>query len=74
MCKITYFYWKIHQQSPIKAYTQTQNTYLWGKKELFEGLKIMDLEKDWKHYPVIRLDENFMPELEQMGDQNGFCK
>ena len=25
-------------------------------RELFEGLKIMDLEKDWKHYPVIRLD------------------
>lgn len=34
----------------------TLQTYFEGKKELFEGLKVMDLEKDWKHYPVIRLD------------------
>ena len=30
--------------------------YLSGKKELFEGLKIMDLEQDWVKRPVIRLD------------------
>ena len=34
----------------------TLESYLLGKKELFEGLKIMQLEKDWKQYPVIRLD------------------
>ena len=34
----------------------TLQSYLEGKKELFEGLKIMNLEKDWKQYPVIRLD------------------
>ena len=34
----------------------TLQAYFEGKKELFEGLKVMDLEKDWKHYPVIRLD------------------
>ncbi len=34
----------------------TLQTYLEGRKELFEGLKIMQLEKDWKQYPVIRLD------------------
>ena len=34
----------------------TLAAYLEGKKELFEGLKIMQLEKDWKQYPVIRLD------------------
>ena len=34
----------------------TLQAYFEGKKELFEGLKIMELEKDWKHYPVIRLD------------------
>ena len=34
----------------------TLQKYLEGKKELFEGLKIMQLEKEWKHYPVIRLD------------------
>ena len=30
--------------------------YLSGRKELFEGLKIMDLEKEWVKRPVIRLD------------------
>ncbi len=34
----------------------TLQAYFEGKKELFEGLKIMDMEKDWKCYPVIRLD------------------
>ena len=34
----------------------TIQTYFEGKKELFEGLKIMQLEKEWKKYPVIRLD------------------
>lgn len=36
----------------------TLETYLEGRQDLFEGLKIMQLEKDWKHYPVIRLDMN----------------
>lgn len=34
----------------------TLESYLEGRKDLFEGLKIMQMEKDWKHYPVIRLD------------------
>ena len=34
----------------------TLQSYLEGKKELFTGLKIMDLETDWKQYPVIRFD------------------
>lgn len=34
----------------------TLQTYFEGRKELFDGLKIMQLEKDWKQYPVIRLD------------------
>lgn len=34
----------------------TLQMYLEGKKELFEGLKIMELEHDWTSYPVIRLD------------------
>ena len=34
----------------------TLQMYLEGRKELFEGLKIMQLENDWKHHPVIRLD------------------
>ena len=27
-----------------------------GRRELFEGLKVMGLEKEWKPYPVIHLD------------------
>ena len=34
----------------------TLQQYFEGRKELFDGLKIMQLEKDWKRYPVIRLD------------------
>ena len=34
----------------------TLQEYLEGNKALFEGLKIMELEKEWLHYPVIRLD------------------
>ena len=34
----------------------TLRAYFEGKKELFEGLKVMELEKDWTCYPVIRLD------------------
>ena len=34
----------------------TLQAYFEGRKELFSGLKIMQLEKDWLHYPVLRLD------------------
>ena len=27
-----------------------------GRRELFEGLKVMELEQEWKSYPVIHLD------------------
>ncbi len=34
----------------------TLEAYFMGKKELFEGLKIMELETEWVKRPVIRLD------------------
>ena len=34
----------------------TLEAYFMGKKELFEGLKIMQLETEWMKRPVIRLD------------------
>ncbi|MCC8037231.1 MAG: ATP-binding protein [Bacteroidales bacterium] len=34
----------------------TMQAYFEGKKHLFQGLAIMELEKDWTVYPVIRLD------------------
>jgi hypothetical protein len=36
----------------------TLHAYLSGKKELFEGLAIEKLEKDWIKYPVLHLDLN----------------
>ena len=34
----------------------TLDSYFQGRKDLFEGLKIMELEKEWESYPVIHLD------------------
>ena len=34
----------------------TLEAYFTGKKELFKGLKIETLEKDWIEYPVFRID------------------
>ena len=49
----------------------TLECYFLGKKELFKGLAIDGLEKEWKEYPVFRIDfngKNFMNEgeLEQV--------
>ena len=34
----------------------TLESYFKGEKELFKGLKIDELEKDWTQYPVFRID------------------
>ncbi|MDR1114707.1 MAG: ATP-binding protein [Tannerella sp.] len=39
-------------------FLSTLKAYFEGKKELFEGLKIAGLEKEWIKYPVIYLDFN----------------
>ena len=36
--------------------TSTLESYFRGEKDLFVGLKIMPLEKEWEQYPVFRLD------------------
>ena len=36
----------------------TLEAYFLGKKDLFRGLAISNLEKDWKVYPVLHLDMN----------------
>jgi hypothetical protein len=36
----------------------TLKAYFLGKKELFEGLEITEMEKDWIEYPVFHLDFN----------------
>ena len=39
-------------------FLSTLKAYFEGRKELFEGLKIDELEKDWTQYPVFYLDFN----------------
>ena len=34
----------------------TLKSYFEGRRDLFEGLKIVEYEKEWKNYPVIHLD------------------
>ena len=36
----------------------TFEAYFEGRKELFEGLAVAELEKEWKKYPVFHLDLN----------------
>ena len=59
--------WKMTKESPFiflsrprrfgkSLLTTTLDSYFKGDKELFQGLKIMELEKEWKQYPVIHLD------------------
>ena len=59
--------WKMTKESPFvflsrprrfgkSLLTTTLDAYFKGQKELFEGLKIMDLETEWKQYPVIHID------------------
>ena len=36
--------------------SSTLHSFFAGQKELFEGLKVMQLEQEWTEYPVIHLD------------------
>ena len=47
--------------------TTTLKSYFEGRRDLFEGLKIMELEQEWRQYPVIHLD---MSTAKNKGDAN----
>ena len=47
----------------------TLESYFLGRKELFKGLAIEKLEKEWKEYPVFRMDFNGS---NYIGDANAF--
>ncbi|MDR1135132.1 MAG: AAA family ATPase, partial [Clostridiales Family XIII bacterium] len=47
----------------------TLRSYFEGKKELFEGLYIEKLEKDWTPYPVIHINLNVVA-YENISDLN----
>ena len=59
--------WKMTKESPFvflsrprrfgkSLLTTTLDSYFKGQKELFEGLKIMELETEWIPYPVLHFD------------------
>ena len=52
----TYNYLSRPRRFGKSVLVDTLQAYFEGKKELFEGLKVMDLEKNWTCRPVIRLD------------------
>ena len=52
----TYNYLSRPRRFGKSVLVDTLETYFMGKKELFEGLKIMQMETEWVKRPVIRLD------------------
>ncbi len=52
----TYNYLSRPRRFGKSVLVDTLQAYFEGKKELFEGLRIMDMEKNWTCRPVIRLD------------------
>ena len=59
--------WKMTKVSPFiflsrprrfgkSLLTTTLCSFFRGERELFEGLKVMALEKEWKRYPVLHID------------------
>ena len=47
--------------------TSTLRSYFEGRKELFEGLAIEKLEKEWKSYPVLHFDMSLGKHLDREG-------
>lgn len=52
MTRIKYVFLSRPRRFGKSLLCSTLKAYFEGKKELFEGLKIMELEKEWKKYPV----------------------
>ncbi len=59
--------WKMTRVSPFiflsrprrfgkSLLTTTLCSFFRGERDLFEGLKVMELEKEWKSYPVLHID------------------
>ena len=52
----TYFFLSRPRRFGKSLLVSTFKSYFEGKKELFEGLAIEKLEKEWKEYPVLHFD------------------
>ena len=82
--KSEYIYKLVHESVPFflsrprrfgkSLLVSTLKAYWEGKKELFEGLKIIDLEKDnpdaWREYPVFHFDFNGQNYLQEGALEN----
>ena len=42
-----------------------------GRRDLFEGLKVMELEKDWIQYPVLHIDVSMAKGQENLEELRG---
>ena len=51
--------------------TTTLCSFFRGDRELFEGLKVMELEKDWKSYPVLHIDVSMAKAQENVEELRG---
>ena len=54
----TYYFLSRPRRFGKSLLLSTMEAYFKGKKELFEGLELEQLEKDWTEYPVLHLDLN----------------
>lgn len=54
----TYYFLSRPRRFGKSLLLSTMEAYFKGKKELFEGLALEQLEKDWTEYPVLHLDLN----------------
>ena len=52
----TYYFLSRPRRFGKSLLVDTLRCYFEGRKELFEGLYIYDKEKEWRKYPVIRID------------------
>ena len=52
----TYFFLSRPRRFGKSLLVDTLRCYFEGRKELFEGLYIYDQEKEWRQYPVVRID------------------
>ena len=61
----TYFFLSRPRRFGKSLLVSTFQSYFEGKKELFEGLAIEKLEKEWNSYPVLHFDMSGGKHLEK---------
>ena len=54
----TYYFLSRPRRFGKSLLISTMDAYFSGKKDLFKGLAMEQLEKDWIEYPVLHLDLN----------------